>query len=152
MDYLRELYQEVIIDHGKNPRNTGILEHPTAIQKGYNPLCGDKVTLFVALEHERIKDLKFVGQGCAISMASLSLMTETLIGKTILEAEKIFQEFHESITDKTHVPDETLLAKTFILLGVKEYPARVKCATLGWHTLIAALKHDESEHSEISTE
>lgn len=147
MTALRELYQQVIIDHGRHPRNHGVLEHSTHQKQGHNPLCGDKLELYVVVENDAIKDLRFVGSGCAISMSSASLMTEHLKGKKLSESQEIFQQFHELLTGNGQAVD--LLGKLSVLSGVAEFPARVKCATLAWHTLNAALAEDSAP---VSTE
>ena len=135
---LRDLYRDVIIDHNRQPRNFGRLNPADAHAEGFNPLCGDRLELYVTLEGERLKDLKFEGKGCAISVASASLMTETLKGKTRAEAQRYFDEVHALLTQRGHVP--TLdLGKLAALSGVREFPVRVKCASLCWHTLNAAL-------------
>ena len=136
---LRELYQEVILDHNRRPRNRGRIAEPTGQAEGHNPLCGDQVTVTLVAEGGRVVDILFEGQGCAISTASASLMTEAVKGKTIEEAEAIFREFQDMVTspgDPTEHPD---LGDLQVLAGVKEYPVRIKCATLPWHTLHAAL-------------
>lgn len=146
-DELRELYQDVIIEHSKRPRNF----HPIAEgQKadGYNPLCGDTVTVYVDLDGERVRDCAFQGHGCAISTASASVMTETLKGKTRAEADAIFAEFHDLVTGKGEADPEQL-GKLAVFAGVSEFPARVKCATLCWHTARAAL---EGREEPVSTE
>lgn len=135
---LRALYQEVIIDHGRHPRNFGVMPEATTILEGYNPLCGDKLTLFLKVHHNRIEKTMFEGSGCAISMASASLMSQHLQGKSLEEARKLFQWFHAMIVEKQSPDDH--LGKLAILEGVKEYPARVKCATLAWHTLLNAIE------------
>lgn len=147
MTALRELYQQVIIDHGRHPRNSGELAEATHSKEGFNPLCGDKLTVYFLLENDVIKEAKFIGSGCAISMASASLMTESLRGKTITEAENYFKLFHDLTLGKTTSTEA--LGKLAVLGGVAEFPARVKCATLAWHTMKAALAHD---HAPISTE
>lgn len=141
MSDIRELYQSLILDHGLRPRNFKEMQDSTCIKEGFNPLCGDRLTLFLKLAEERIVDLSFQGCGCAISMASSSLMTEFLQGKTTLEARKIFTDFHRMVTQPENV-DEDHLEKLLALRGVSEFPARVKCATLAWHTLIAALDNN----------
>lgn len=143
MSDLRDLYQEVILDHTKHPRNKGSL--PTANRKadGVNPLCGDKVTLYLNVEGDRIKELKFEGSGCAISTASTSMLTDALKGKTVGDAQKLFGEFHDLLTT-SHVPAADL-GKLMVFEGVREFPMRVKCATLSWHTLMAALKNEKKE-------
>jgi len=141
---LKDLYQEVIIDHNRSPRNFGKLENPTRVAEGYNPLCGDKLNLYLTTEDNLITDVSFDGSGCAISVASASLMTDSLKGKTIEEAEQLFQNFHDLIMEEESPDQEQMqsLGKLAALAGVKEYPARVKCATLCWHTLLSALKGD----------
>jgi nitrogen fixation NifU-like protein len=147
---LRELYQEVIIDHNKNPRHFYEITEHTHHAKGFNPLCGDKLELYLVVKDETIQDVGFKGSGCAISTASASLMTEVLINKSINEAEKIFQSFHALVTQKDFVPNEVAdLGKLSVLKGVQEFPSRIKCATLAWHTLHAALKQQDKT---ISTE
>lgn len=131
---LRELYQEVIVDHGRHPRNFGPLLHATHSLKGVNPLCGDKLILHAEVLDNRIQALHFEGSGCAISMASASLMTETMKGKTLTEAKQLFEHFHAILTQSAQA-DHALLGKLSVFEGVKEYPARIKCATLAWHTL-----------------
>ncbi len=145
---LKDLYRDVIIDHNRQPRNFGRLDPADAHAEGFNPLCGDRLELYVALEGERLKDLKFEGKGCAISVASASLMTETLKGKTRAEAQRYFDEMHALLTQAGHVP--TLeLGKLAALSGVREFPVRVKCASLCWHTLNAALARQSKP---VSTE
>jgi len=145
---LRDLYRDVIIDHNRQPRNFGRLNPADAHAEGFNPLCGDRLELYVALDGERLKDLKFEGQGCAISVASASLMTETLKGRTRAEAQRYFDEVHALLTQAGHVP--TLdLGKLAALSGVREFPVRVKCASLCWHTLNAALAR---QRQPVSTE
>lgn len=142
MSELRDLYQEVILDHGKRPRNFGPLPAANRHADGYNPLCGDKVTLNLVIENGRVTDVKFVGVGCAISMASTSLMTEAIKGKTEAELREMFGKFHAGLTASDDAAGAAALAdldKLAVFGGVREYPARVKCATLPWHTLIAAL-------------
>jgi nitrogen fixation NifU-like protein len=143
MSELRELYQEVIIDHGRHPRNFGILPQASHSKEGFNPLCGDHLFLYINEQDGVLKELSFKGCGCAISMASASLMTEVLKGKSITVAEEFFAAFHEMITvgELTQQTKEKL-GKLAVLSGVCEFPARVKCATLAWHTLKAALAHD----------
>lgn len=142
---LKDLYQEVIIDHNRSPRNFGKLENPTQVAEGYNPLCGDKLNLYLTTEDDLITDVSFDGSGCAISVASASLMTDSLKGKTTKEAEQLFKNFHDLIM-KEEPPDQKQmqsLGKLAALAGVKEYPARVKCATLCWHTLHSALQDNK---------
>lgn len=140
---LRELYQEVIIDHNRNPRNHHILEDATSTANGFNPLCGDKLTVYAKIEDNHINDLSFVGSGCAIAQASASLMTDALKGKTIDEAHELYEKVHKMLTQDEET-DLTSVGKLNVLLGVKAFPARVKCATLAWHTLEAALKKDST--------
>ena len=147
MSEIRELYQQMIIDHGRHPRNFGELKGANATKEGFNPLCGDKLTLYLKIEDNIVQDLMFEGVGCAISMASASLMTEALKGKTINEAKIIFEKFHLAVTTGI---DKSNLGKLEVLTGVKDYPARVKCATLAWHTLVGVLDKDAPEI--ISTE
>jgi len=138
---LRELYQEVILDHGKRPRN--LREIPGALHAdGHNPLCGDKATIYVQLDGERIADLSFLGKGCSISTASASMMTESLKGKTRADAEALFERFHELITGDPSRPPHYAqgLGKLAVFSGVCEFPVRVKCAALAWHTFKAALQ------------
>ncbi|HAT1660524.1 TPA: SUF system NifU family Fe-S cluster assembly protein [Legionella pneumophila] len=140
---LRELYQEIIIDHNRNPRNHHAMEDATTEAKGFNPLCGDKLTVYLKLEDDLIRDVSFVGCGCAISQASASLMTDALKGKSIKEAHELFHRVHRMLTQEE---EDYLISmdKLTVLAGVKAFPARVKCATLAWHTLEAAL-NKESE-------
>lgn len=144
-DHLRELYQEVIIEHGSNPRHFHTLKDASCKGYGFNPLCGDKITLELKINKECIEDMGFQGQGCAISMASASLMCESLIGKSLSDAQSAFTLFHQSLTTQNE-PDAHL-GKLTVLLGVREFPARVKCATLAWHTLQNALAHNENTAS-----
>ncbi len=146
---LRDLYQEVIFDHNRNPRNFRIIENADRKVEGFNPLCGDRLTLYLKLEGEMITDASFQGSGCAISTASVSLMTEIVKGKTEQEADALFKQFHEMTTGKDEQVNLEAVGKLAVLAGVREYPARVKCATLAWHTLDAALKNEQKS---ISTE
>jgi nitrogen fixation NifU-like protein len=142
MSDLRELYQEVILDHSKRPRNFGPLPEATSQADGYNPLCGDRATVYVKLEGDTLLDVRFVGQGCSISTASASLMTEALKGKSRAEAERLFERFHALITsapDKAELHADASLGKLAVFSGVCEFPVRVKCAALCWHTLKQAL-------------
>lgn len=141
---LKDLYQEVIVDHNRSPRNFGKLDDADYKAEGFNPLCGDRLNLYLKMDDNRIQDISFDGSGCAISVASASLMTEALKGKTRDDAEKVFHEFHDLVMDKKQGDMESLehLGKLAALLGVKEYPARVKCATLCWHTMHSALEGD----------
>ncbi|MDP6977901.1 MAG: SUF system NifU family Fe-S cluster assembly protein [Myxococcota bacterium] len=145
MDDLRELYQTVILDHNKAPRNFGELEDPDRQADGHNPLCGDRLTLHLQLdENDRVVDVKFSGQGCAISTASTSLMTEYALGKTKDEILATKALFHELVTGNPNEEGSTDgLGKLAVFGGVREFPARVKCATLAWHTMEAALNNDE---------
>lgn len=141
---LRELYQEVILDHGKNPRNHRFPEPFNREGRGYNPLCGDKITLRLQLDGDTITDIGFIGEGCAISQASCSTMTEALKGKTLAEADAMFGKFHTMVTsDDGSADDIDSLGKLAVFAGVREFPMRVKCATLGWHTLQQALRESE---------
>jgi nitrogen fixation protein NifU and related proteins len=141
---LRELYQDIILDHGRHPRNFRTIEHPTHTAKGHNPLCGDRVTVYLTMDGDRIADVAFQGRGCAISTAAASLMTEVLKGKTEEQARELFAHFHARVTGGAETPLSEPLAEEMErlepLTGVKAYPARVKCATLSWHALEAALK------------
>ena len=150
MSDLRELYQDLILDHCKGPRNFRALEGANRRADGYNPLCGDKVTVYLELEDDRVRDISFQGAGCAISTASASVMTESLKGKTRSEAETLFETFHDLVTGKPQATaDAPALGKLAVFSGVSEFPVRVKCATLAWHTLHAALN---GEGEVISTE
>jgi len=150
MSDLRDLYQQVILDHQKKPRNFRALPMANRHAEGFNPLCGDKVQLFIKMENGVIKDVSFQGTGCAISTASASMMTESVKGKTSAEAEAIFKKFQDLVTSEPHqeisAPD---LGKLEVFSGVREFPVRVKCATLAWHTLRAALEGGEKT---VSTE
>ena len=141
MSDLRELYQEVILDHNKRPRNFGTLDHPSRTAKGHNPLCGDRLTLQLAMDGDRIAQVAFEGSGCAISKASASLMTEAIKGHTVAEAEALFDRFHALVTTPPDAPVNTEgLGKLAVFAGVREYPARVKCASLAWHTMKNAVE------------
>jgi nitrogen fixation NifU-like protein len=136
---LRDVYQEVILDHSRKPRNFGRLEDASCEKEGFNPLCGDRLTVFLQLDDtDTIRELRFDGTGCAISTASASMMTEALKGKTLEDARKVFKGFHEMVTGENQDGDEGL-GKLAVFSGVSEFPVRVKCATLPWHTVIAAL-------------
>jgi nitrogen fixation protein NifU and related proteins len=141
---LRELYQDIILDHGRHPRNFRTIEQPTHSAQGHNPLCGDRVTVYLSLDGDHIADVAFQGRGCAISTAAASLMTEVLKGKTIAEARVLFAQFHARVTggEAAALPAalEEEMDRLEPLTGVKAYPARVKCATLSWHALEAALR------------
>ena len=140
MSELRDLYQEVILDHNRHPRNFGPLPDANRHAKGYNPLCGDRVALHLAVHGDRIDGISFEGSGCAISTASASLMTEALEGKTVPEAHELFRSFHALLTaEPPPAADDEALGKLVALTGVREFPMRVKCATLAWHALEAAL-------------
>lgn len=146
---LRDLYQEVIFDHNRNPRNFRVIDHADRTVEGFNPLCGDRLTLFLKMNGDIIEDASFQGSGCAISTASVSLMTEIIKGKTEAEAEALFKTFHDMTTGQSEDIKLEAVGKLAVLVGVREYPARVKCATLAWHTLDAALKN---EAQSVSTE
>ncbi len=150
MDELRELYQEVILDHNRNPRNCRHLDDATCHARGNNPLCGDQVTVYLKVDGQGIvKDATFEGRGCAISVASASMMTDVLKGKTVAEAKALFERFHQMCTSGEAVEAQgTELEKLQVLSGVSDYPMRVKCATLAWHAMQAALAGDE----EVTTE
>jgi nitrogen fixation protein NifU and related proteins len=148
MSDLRELYQDVILEHSKAPRNYRELQNANHKAEGYNPLCGDHFTIYLDLEGDKIKDVTFQGSGCAISKASASMMTQSLKGKTREEAEKMFQRFHQLVTGEGN-GDRESLGKLAVFSGVSEFPVRVKCATLAWHTLQAAL---EGKQESVTTE
>ena len=150
MSELRDLYQEVILDHHKRPRNYRAMEDATGHAQGHNPLCGDRVTIFVRMAGDKVEDVSFQGSGCAISKASASLMTDALKGRSVEEAGRIFETFHGMVTGKTAGDfDPAELGKLAVFSGVREFPVRVKCASLAWHTLRAALS---GEQQMISTE
>ncbi len=136
---LNELYQQVILDHNKNPRHFSILDHANHMKEGYNPLCGDKVTIYIKEKDQKIEKITFQGCGCAISIASASLMTEALTGKTTSEFHLLFDQFIQLVTQGDEQPD---LKKLNILSGIVEFPMRVKCATLAWHTAKSALEEE----------
>ncbi|MFO1519147.1 MAG: SUF system NifU family Fe-S cluster assembly protein [bacterium] len=140
MSELSELYQEVILDHNRKPRNFQKLEGANRKAEGYNPLCGDQLTVFLKLEGDTIQDITFVGSGCAISKASASLMTSSLKGKTQAEAQNLFEKFHHMVTGAPHTPVPEGLGKLAVFSGVCEFPSRVKCASLAWHTMRAAFE------------
>ena len=149
MDDLRELYQEVILDHNRRPRNFGAIDAPSHHADGHNPLCGDKLSLTLTVAGGKIENAMFNGSGCAISKASASLMTDAIKGKSVAEAETLFEAFHKMVTTPMNEePDESAVGKLAVFSGVREFPARVKCASLAWHTLKAALSGSEI----ISTE
>jgi len=139
---INELYQEIILDHSKRPRNFRTLESANRTAEGYNPLCGDKVKVFVTMKDDIVEDISFQGAGCAISTASASLMTESLKGKTRAQAEDLLERFHEMLTSERAPKGAPELGKLAVFSGVREYPVRVKCATLAWHTLRSALTND----------
>ncbi|MDT8405718.1 MAG: SUF system NifU family Fe-S cluster assembly protein [Methylococcales bacterium] len=146
---LRDLYQEVIFDHNRNPRNFRVMDDADRKVEGFNPLCGDRLTLFLKMNGDTIEDASFQGSGCAISTASVSLMTEIIKGKSATEADDLFKVFHKMTTDQNDPVNLEAVGKLAVLAGVREYPARVKCATLAWHTLDAALK---DQTTPVSTE
>lgn len=149
MSELAELYQETILEHNKNPRNFREIEDADKRALGNNPLCGDALQIFIKMDGDTVGDVAFKGSGCAISKASASMMTQTVKGKTLKEAEALFDEFHKMVTGELDIATEANhLGKLKIFAGVLEFPARVKCASLSWHTLSAALHGDES----VSTE
>jgi nitrogen fixation NifU-like protein len=138
---LGDLYQEVILDHNRQPRNFGALPRANRKAEGFNPLCGDRVTVQVELLDGVVKDIRFQGSGCAISKASASMMTDAMKGRTREQAEALFREFHRLLTGDPAAPDPAALGKLVVFSGVREFPVRVKCATLAWHTLRAALEN-----------
>jgi nitrogen fixation protein NifU and related proteins len=144
---LSDLYQEVILDHNRQPRNFRVLEAPSHHAEGFNPLCGDRLNLFLNVEAGRIADVGFQGSGCAISRASASLMTDAVKGRSLLEVHDLFERFHRMVTTP---PDRSVedLGKLSVLAGVREFPVRVKCASLPWHTLKAALDREERTSTE----
>lgn len=148
MDDLRDLYQEVLLDHYKRPRNFRVMAEANRRAEGQNPLCGDEVTVYLLMEDDIVKDVSFQGAGCAISMASASMMTMSLKGKTKEEAEALFKQFHQMLTEEGDT-DPQVLDKLAVFSGVREFPIRVKCATLPWHTFHAAL---EGRTEIVSTE
>lgn len=149
MSELSELYQQVILDHNKKPRNFRKLEHANHSAEGFNPLCGDHLTIYLDVEGDSVKEIAFEGSGCAISKAAASMMTQAVKGKSKEEAENLFQEFHSMVTGELNEEtEENSLGNLKIFAGVREFPVRVKCATLPWHTLHAALNKEE----QVSTE
>jgi nitrogen fixation NifU-like protein len=141
---LRELYQQVILDHNKSPRNFRVIENANHYSEGYNPLCGDRIDIYLDVENGIVKDISFQGKGCAISKASASLMSGMVKGKPVEEAEKLFEKFHDLITGKlVDNADTEELGKLAVFAGVRDFPARVKCASLAWHTMINALKEEK---------
>lgn len=149
LDELRELYQEVIFDHNRNPRNFRVMDDADRVVEGYNPLCGDRLKLYLKMAGDIIRDASFQGSGCAISTASVSLMTEIIKGQSEEQAHQLFETFHKITTGKDDSVELQEIGKLAVLAGVREYPARVKCATLAWHTLDAALRN---ETESVSTE
>jgi nitrogen fixation protein NifU and related proteins len=149
MSELTDLYQEVILDHNRRPHNFRVIEPATAKQEGYNPLCGDRLTLYLSVDGDVIKDVAFQGSGCAISKASASLMTDALKGKTVHEARELFERFHAMITSDHETPPDDM-GKLSVLAGVREFPTRIKCASLAWHTMKAAVAHEGD--TPVSTE
>jgi nitrogen fixation NifU-like protein len=148
---INDLYRDVILDHNRRPRNFGVLAPADASVEGYNPLCGDRLTVRLKMAGDEIADIRFEGQGCAISTASASLMTEAVKGRTRADALALFDKVHSLLTDDAAPSDE--LGKLAALSGVREYPARVKCASLCWHTLASALRAPDPQHvAAISTE
>ncbi|MGV3774715.1 MAG: Fe-S cluster assembly sulfur transfer protein SufU [Verrucomicrobiales bacterium] len=146
-DDLSELYQQLILDHSKNPQNFRTLETANRIAEGHNPLCGDNYKVFMVMENDVVRDLAFQGSGCAISKASASMMTQALKGKTKQEAQEVFQKFHEMVT--SGIPRIEELGKLGVFAGVAKFPSRVKCAILAWHALSANL---ENTGTKVSTE
>ncbi len=138
---IKDLYQEIIVDHNRSPRNFGVIDDADKILEGFNPLCGDKLKLYIKIDGQNINDIAFDGSGCAISIASASLMTDAMKNKSIDEAESLFNDFHALITTEKKF-DSKHLGKLTVLAGVKDFPGRVKCASLCWHTLHSALMGD----------
>jgi nitrogen fixation NifU-like protein len=149
MSAINELYQEMIIDHGRRPRNFATLENACAVVNGFNPLCGDKLTLYVNEKNNRVEEITFQGSGCAISMASASLMTEAVKGKSTQEATALFHTFHQVMRGEKNSNMVETLGKLSVLAGVAEFPSRIKCATLAWHALMNAMNHIDQP---VSTE
>ncbi len=146
MTELKELYQEIVLDHNSRPRNFREIPDATHVQDGYNPLCGDRIKLYVKLEDGRIQDIAFKGSGCAISRSSASMMTEAVKGKPLAEAQHLFDRFHALVTGASNgAGDAEELGDLEVLSGIAEFPSRVKCATLAWHTLKAALVGKEGQ-------
>lgn len=146
MNDLRDLYQEVILDHSKRPHNRRAIEGPSHLANGRNPLCGDTLVVYLSVEGDQIRDVAFQGEGCAISTASASMLTDAVKGKTVAQARALFESFHHLLTDAAATP--AALGKLAVFSGVREFPVRVKCATLAWHTLMAALDRRESASTE----
>ncbi len=149
MSDLRELYQEVILDHNRRPRNFGELEPPCSEADGHNPLCGDQIRVYVRIVDGKIEKVMFQGSGCAISKASASMMTDALTGKSVQDAAKLFEGFQAMVTSDMDATVGDEMGKLAVFAGVREFPARIKCASLAWHTLQAALK---GAHEMVSTE
>ena len=150
MTELRELYQQIILDHNKNPRNFGKIDAANRVREGYNPLCGDHLHVYLHVAGDTIADISFEGSGCAISKASASLMTAALTGMPVPEAVAMFEKFQEMVTAEVDAPvDDQSLGKMAVFAGVREFPMRVKCATLAWHTMKAAVDEDQAP---VSTE
>ena len=150
---LRDLYQEVILDHNKRPRNYRVMEDANHRADGHNPLCGDRVTVFIRLAGDRIEDVSFQGSGCAISKASASLMTDSVKGQSLGDVDTLFQGFQTMVTSPPDTDVETdSLGKLAVFAGVREFPSRVKCASLAWHALRAALKDSAQASAIVSTE
>lgn len=149
MSDLRELYQEVILDHNKYPHNFGKLEGADYHADGFNPLCGDKLTIYMNLDDDTVTNVRFLGSGCAISKASASLMTDAVKGKTLAEVRSLFDQFLTLVTDDDAPVDDAMLGKLAVFAGVRDYPTRVKCASLAWHTLRAAF---DNHHAVVTTE
>jgi nitrogen fixation NifU-like protein len=147
MSELSDLYQEVILDHNRRPRNFHALEEASHSAEGYNPLCGDRLTLYLKVNGDTIEDVSFEGAGCAISKASASMMTDALKGRSVAEANALFARFHRMVTTPPSEPVEDM-GKLSALAGVREFPVRVKCASLAWHTLKAALRHERGTSTE----
>ena len=149
MSDLRELYQEVILDHSRRPKNMGVLPGAGHTAEGYNPLCGDRLSVSLKMDGDVITDVRFQGSGCAISRASASLMTDSVKGKSVPEVQRLFEQFRQMVTGEAAPPPIDALGKLKVFAGVRAYPTRVKCATLAWHTLRAAV---EASDTLVSTE
>jgi nitrogen fixation NifU-like protein len=150
MNDLRELYQEVILDHGRTPRNFGTIEGTEYYANGHNPLCGDRLTVYLEVDEGQVVNARFDGAGCAISIASASLMTEAIVGQSIETVERMFRDFQALLTGKLDPAEaSSRLGKLAVFAGVRDFPVRIKCATLAWHTLRAA---EERQHEGCSTE
>jgi nitrogen fixation NifU-like protein len=144
MSELRDLYQEVILDHNKSPRNFYKMDHADHEAEGFNPLCGDHIFVYLKMDGDKISEISFQGSGCAISKSSASLMTSILKGKTKKEAEELFSKFHNAVMEETSEEELEKLGKLAVFSGVREYPTRVKCASLSWHTMLNALKGEDA--------